>query len=412
MLDLESLVGELQTLASEVVRSAQRIRDKREAAFAQLQAARGQHYLRPAVLAFKQEMAIPAESLDMGSTYPVPAVPDYTIIATDGSQVAPDFHHVAPWYVINTGCAVFRYGAPEGRERCRLSSRPLLRPPTGQPAPEPDPSADARAAAVSPPGPLEVERLEEELRLARELLDTEADPGRSVLLLDGPLVQWRMVNDIRGEPRKRLLALFRELLDEAQALRVPIAGFISRSRAVEWITLLRFSLCPNVASAGKLCDTCNKSLLRRDRYTEPPAGAHHAPLAGLRDVQLAADLLFERGSRTEVIELVSSLWTEMAGTGSAGFFYLNTGREIARVELPSWVWEDKESLDLLHAALWDQCEAGLGYPMVLSEAHEAAVVRGADREAFYTLVERVLEDHGVDEPNTSAKALSKRRPLA
>ena len=69
-------------------------------------------------------------------------------------------------------------------------------------------------------------------------------------------------------------------------------------------------------------------------------------------------------------------------------------------------------MERLHAVLWDQCVSGKGYPMVLSEAHEAAVVRGADRSMFYALIERVLSDRGVVDPITSAKALSKSRPLA
>ena len=90
----------------------------------------------------------------------------------------------------------------------------------------------------------------------------------------------------------------------------------------------------------------------------------------------------------------------------------NTGGEISRVEVPQWVWEDEPLMERLHAALWDQCDSGRGYPMVLSEAHEAAVVRGPDREAFYTLIDRVLADQGVDSAMPSAKAMSKRRPLA
>jgi hypothetical protein len=50
--------------------------------------------------------------------------------------------------------------------------------------------------------------------------------------------------------------------------------------------------------------------------------------------------------------------------------------------------------------------------MALSEAHEAAVVRGPDRDAFYLLIERLLRDNDGAETRLSAKAQSKRRPLA
>jgi len=67
---------------------------------------------------------------------------------------------------------------------------------------------------------------------------------------------------------------------------------------------------------------------------------------------------------------------------------VNTGREIARIETPQWVVEDAELLDRVHATAVDQSEKGRGYPVVLSESHERAVVRGAEREIFY----RFLKD--------------------
>jgi NurA-like 5'-3' nuclease len=39
----------------------------------------------------------------------------------------------------------------------------------------------------------------------------------------------------------------------------------------------------------------------------------------------------------------------------------------------------------------DQAVRGLGYPVVLAEAHEKAVVSGGDRESFWLLVESAIE---------------------
>lgn len=419
MLDLEVLIEGLEGLAVEIAQSAEETARQRERAAVQLEAARSLPGLREAMLAFGRDMAVPVAGSDMGRTYDPDPAEDYTVIATDGSQIAPDFHHVAPWYVVNPGCAVFRYGGSPDRDRCRLSAHPVLRPPprASHPAAGEGSAADAAASAMAPRGPLEVERLEEELKLAVRLLCEEADPGRTVLLLDGPLVQWRMFHDIQPrEQKERLLDHFRQLMSAARETRTAVAGFISRSRSVEWVTLLRFSLCPQVAASGALCDACCASLLQP--YYQPAPGDHHASLAGLRDVELAGRLLTRPGMRTEVVELRSRPWDEITqGAGTAGFFYINTGDrhtggEIAKVELPHWVWEDRDLMDRLHSVLVDQCETGRGYPMVLSEAHEAAVVRSPDREAFYILIERLLDRHGVEGTMPSAKAMSKRRPLA
>jgi hypothetical protein len=413
LLDLEALVGGMQGLADQVVTSARETLRHREAARDQLDVARHLPGLRDAVLRFGQDMALPAGGRDMGKTYAAPAPGDYTVAAADGSQIAPDYHHVAPWYVVNTGCAVFRYGAPPGRSRCRLSSHPKLLPPRREiPAEDGHPEADARAAGVVERGAVEGRRLIGELETSLRLLEEEGDPGRTVLLLDGPLVQWRMITDIQPqEEQEEAIRLFRELLQKARESGTPVAGIISRSRAVAWVTLLRFTLCPSVAAEGRLCDACAGSLL--ETYTAPPPGAHHAGLAGVRDIELAETLPLEPGSRTEVVELKSRVWTRISGgDGVAGFFYLNTGAEIARVELPQWVWEDEALVARLHAVLWDQCSVGRGYPMVLAEAHEAAVVRAPDREAFYGLIERILNARGLPGSVTSAKAASKRRPFA
>jgi GNAT superfamily N-acetyltransferase len=89
------------------------------------------------------------------------------------------------------------------------------------------------------------------------------------------------------------------------------------------------------------------------------------------------------------------------------FFYLQTGQEMARVEVPEWVAADPARLELAHALLLDQCRRGQGYPVALSEAHEQAVVTAADTENFRRLVEEWLSEEHVA-VSTSAKSRSKR----
>ncbi|MBM3460007.1 MAG: DNA double-strand break repair nuclease NurA [Armatimonadetes bacterium] len=418
MLDLDTLVGEMHRRAADVVRSAAQGVRLRDLARQQLAVAAALPRLRDSVLGFGRDMAVPLADRKLDAVLLPPPAPDYTVIATDGSQVAPDYHHIAPWGVINAGCAVFRYGPPPGRARCRLDSLPRLLAPGPGPIAEPqeeleeESEADALAAAGATSSRLEAARLTAELELAVQLVEEEADPGRTVLLLDGPLVQWRMLTALKGADQDQVRGAFQRLVQVARRREVGLAGYISRSRAVEWVTLLRFSLCPEVQGGGSLCTVCRSGLL--SGYAAPAPGAHHAGLAGLRDIDLArAVLLPGERSRTEVVELKSATWDTLSGGESrAGFFYLDTGIEIARVELTSWTWEKPSALEHLHGVLADQCEVGAGYPLALAEAHEAAVVRAADREMFYTVLERVLNDHGVVAPERSAKGESKRRPQA
>ena len=85
---------------------------------------------------------------------------------------------------------------------------------------------------------------------------------------------------------------------------------------------------------------------------------------------------------------------------------MNTGVEIARIEVPEWVVEGPELLDLVHATVCDQAEKGNGYPVALSEARERAVVRGTDREIFYKFLRDAFVERDL-KAEISVKSLKK-----
>ena len=77
--------------------------------------------------------------------------------------------------------------------------------------------------------------------------------------------------------------------------------------------------------------------------------------------------------------------------------------------MPLWVADDPHLEDLIHAVVLSECEKGDGYPMILTEAHERAVIRGHERQLFYDMIEREMTGRGL--PYTgSRKQASKRRP--
>jgi hypothetical protein len=75
--------------------------------------------------------------------------------------------------------------------------------------------------------------------------------------------------------------------------------------------------------------------------------------------------------------------------------------------MPEWIGRNGDLVRFLHSALIDQVERGMGYPLALMEAHERAVINGADRQAFGILIESALEAGGLVSFG-SAKNLSKR----
>jgi NurA-like 5'-3' nuclease len=86
------------------------------------------------------------------------------------------------------------------------------------------------------------------------------------------------------------------------------------------------------------------------------------------------------------------------------------------VETPRWVAGDSASLDLLHAAVYEQCRVTGGYPYVLARAHELAVIGGQEREEFEAMITAAMLRNNIT-PAPSEKARlkqlmtgSRRRP--
>ena len=72
------------------------------------------------------------------------------------------------------------------------------------------------------------------------------------------------------------------------------------------------------------------------------------------------------------------------------FFYINTGMEIGRVEIPAWIAQDSLLVDFIATVIVDQCIKGGGYPVALAEAHEQAVIKGPDRDFFYHVLQKMV----------------------
>ena len=155
---------------------------------------------------------------------------------------------------------------------------------------------------------------------------------------------------------------------------------------------LRVALCPHDVVDTDRCTDC------KTRDCEK--------IAGIQDRDLF-DGLLKPGERSSLFLNQSSVVREHYGPHQIYFFYLKTGEEIARVEFPQWVAANPPLLELAHSLVLDQCQRGQGYPLALSEAHEQAVVTGADRENFWQLVESSLIEEHLP-ASASAKSQSKR----
>ncbi|HET9224703.1 MAG TPA: DNA double-strand break repair nuclease NurA [Roseiflexaceae bacterium] len=347
-------------------------------------------------------LAHPVEPLDTIRDLP-PRPPDYALVATDGSQIDVERHGMAACYVINIGRVFLRYGA---RPAAKLSSRPALY------YREEDLYLSDGVRRIAIEGNyLSAKRdIEEGVALAeladeflsansanlhdnnsvRATSDAIREHSRefvaqipSIALQDGTLVRWTLAGAEKFV-QERFLRPYLAYLDRMRERGIPVASYISRPRAPEVAGTIRLMLCPDVKLAegrGAKCAECSDAAAGRT----PSCSV----CQGLTDADILADMLGD-GQRGPLFISMSRVNVESYGAHLIHFFYMRVGREIARVELPRWVAEDLDAVDLVHTLIYDQCMKGQGYPVALARAHEQAIVRGADRRAFLSIVEGSL----------------------
>ncbi len=329
-------------------------------------------------------VARPVNSLaDTFAALPLPA--DWSVVASDGSAIPPDRHSSVRYYVLNIGYAAITYGHHSDAHlytdgRFCFRDEELYFDPEGKRIP----LEGAQLGILM--GVQEMMGLQEAaLRLSPPV----------VAIRDGSLILWSLQNEDVAF-KDEYLGRFIAALDSLREQGVPLCSYISYTGGQDVLNSLRLMLCdapsggcarcPQQSDDQKLCRT----------------------LGALRDRHLFAGLLAP-GQRSDLFESQSVILEEYK-VHHIQFFYLNVGGEIARIEAPQWVAQNPEMLNLVHAALIDQCRR-CGqyppYPTALIEAHEQAVISTHERAAVELLVERALAARGIMYVR-SAKDRSKR----
>ncbi|EKD48382.1 MAG: hypothetical protein ACD_64C00342G0002 [uncultured bacterium] len=278
----------------------------------------------------------------------------YHVASVDGSQIYPDRHMGVSCYLINTGTVVLHYD--ERPNKVRLSSTPELF--TGL---EDDLHLELSTELVN--GKRQDLELRGGVALGFALQKELTDPF--LLLFDGSLIFWHL--EAKDMIYKELF--FSRYVASLMALytkRILTASYISRPKSRELINIIRAYRCG--------FDEANE---RQD------AG----PIR-FSDGSIVRTFLQE-GQRTIVFKNHAKISCEYPDAVHPHFFYLHVGQEIGRVEIPAWIARDEALVDHVAAMILDQSKKGYGYPVALAEAHEQAVVKGADREFFYQLLARM-----------------------
>jgi len=393
MLDLTKLAQQMQGISQQLTLEATATRQRLDRA----QLLMAQAHDRQAELIEMQELwrdrlsftaAIPIEPLDTRIEIDSPPVA-HTVIATDGSQIAPSHHEIAYCYLINVGRIILHYGQ---------SKLPLL-----DSLPEvfyrPEDLYVSRQWGIRTEEWMGYQRTALEVQMLAELAQALRDEMNepTISLVDGSLIYW-FLEQLPAEARDRILTPILAAWDQLKAIEVPLVGYISASRSGEAMNFLRLQSCAYLAPD---CATHCSEVVDR------------APCQVLDPLKDAAiwGILLQPGQRSPLWRSSARI-QEFYGDHAIHFCYVNAGSEIARVEVPAWVAKNPVMLNSALSLVLAQVQKGYGYPVALAEAHNQAVVRGGDRARFFALLEQQMIKAGLRNVGTSYKEARKRGSIA
>ena len=303
----------------------------------------------------------------LNAVHPLPAIPErFTVVAADGSQIQPNPHGVALYYLINVGSLVYRHGSGKA------------------PAPHSEPSLGYAEADLYENGHLvngnllDVRRDLAEITCLADLCAVEP-PGPTVALVDGTLVLWVLEERSSKKWRRDKVTDYLDQLTRIRQAGAVVAAFVSRPRRAEVTKLLYLASLEGDENRAKQEPNPLERLSDRAVFGALPAGARSALFVSPSSINY--DYYHPAGHAVH-------------------FFYLNLAEEgrdpvIARIETPVWVAEAPERLALVHASLVAQARITGDYPYALARADELAFIGGPEREAFEEMVTTALLRAGV-----------------
>jgi hypothetical protein len=392
MLDLTKLAQQMQGISQHLTVEATATRQRLERA----ELLMNQAFERQSDLVEMQQLwrdrltftaAEPIEPLDTRLAIEI-APSAHTVIATDGSQIAPSHHEIAYCYLLNVGRIILHYGQ---------SKLPLL-----DSLPEVFYEAEdlyrSRQWGIRTEEWMGYRRTASESSILAELGDALAPiSAPTIAMVDGSLLYW-FLEPLPTEARNEILTPILAAWDRLRSLHIPSVGYISASRSGEALNFLRLQSCAYLApDCTTNCNTLNG--LAPCQVLEP-----------LKDAALWGRLL-QPGQRSPLWKSSARI-QEFYGDHAIHFCYVHVGSEIARVEVPAWVANDAEMLNAALSLVLAQVQKGYGYPVALAEAHNQAVVRGGDRARFFALLEQQMIKAGLKNVGTSYKETRKRGSIA
>ena len=296
----------------------------------------------------------------------------YHVISVDGSQIYPDRHQGNSCFLINIGTVVLHYG---------FADKPVLLACEPYVFTELEHGEQAQDTVNCARQELE---LSSGFDIAMQVKSELTDDAPCVLLFDGSLIFWHLeAKDTML--RELFLHKYLATLYQLYEARILNAGYISLPKSRELVNLVRIALCNFDGAQQDVCKVVDKVV----------------------DANIGSFYLSAH-TRSIVFQNNSDISSYYPRPLRPHFFYLHVGTEIGRVEIPGWIAQDEKLVDQVAQIILDQSIKGHGYPVVLAEAHEQAVVKGPDRDFFYQMLHKI----GMTQQRSfslSQKVVKKRR---
>jgi hypothetical protein len=442
MLDLTKLAQQMQGISHYLTLEATATRQRLALAQTLLQqATRNQATLVTQQQTWRDRLSFtaaePIEPLHWRSSTPVAPIA-HTVIATDGSQIAPSHHEIAYCYLINVGRIILHYGQnrlplldslpevfyrPEDLYVSRqwgirteewMSYRRTVSEAIGLAELGEQVKETLAGVALDPTGePLAMIPAHWGKTQKREQQDSEQQANQPELpplpilaLVDGSLIYW-FLDPLPTEAREKILPPIIDAWKKLWGAGIPIVGYVSASRSGEALNFLRLQACPyDTPDCGTHC-----AAYPLHEAAPPEKRAPCQVLDPLKDTALWA-MELQPGQRSPIWRSSARILDSYGDDSRIYFCYLHVGTEIARIEFPGWVANNPPLLESALSLTVAQVQKGYGYPVALAEAHNQAVVRGGDRSRFFALLEQQMIRAGLQNVGTSYKEARKRGSIA
>ena len=319
---------------------------------------------------------------------PAADVPEVVLIGADGSQIFPDRHAIATYYLINTGTIILRKGsglAPSTESRPEIFL-------------ENDDVYDDEGQVISNED-VSVQRSRREIEALARLAEQErAALGGDlsvpiVALVDGPLLPWLRPDPQRSDKiNEEIDFVITQLERLRKAQAIPI-GYVDRPGSAFVLRILEL--------IGLAYENITRESLRAGTFV------------GLTDRVLFGNLApNERSGLFTPYSNANDRYFARSGGDRVAFAYLNVAHPqrgetsaVARIEAPGWVACREDWVDVAQTAIYANCEP-TGYPYVLARAHELALVTQGEKADLDGLLQQVMLRNGMM-PEISVKASNK-----